>query len=472
MTERQSRLTDEEIKRLVLENARLNKTVQVLMERVEQEMDQQKDSFSLFQTAINLEKTIEHRTRELKVLNARLMAELAEREKVEEALRIAKQQAEEANQSKTKFLATASHDLRQPLNAARLFLGSLENDSLGDTETDIPRLETVKRIGAALDALDDLLSVLLNISQLDAGGIKPNFHHFPVQDLLNRIVPEYIKTGTDRGLEVRMVPSSAVVYSDGRLLETILRNFLSNAIRYTKKGKVLIGCRRHADGVTLMVYDSGIGIREDQLETIFEEFRQVHEDSSIGTRGIGLGLSIVDRIARLLGLSITVASVYGKGSCFGVTLPLGKPHQLRETSPEQSSSGKIPQTNLCDLLGERVIVVVDNDPQVLDGMRALLRNWTCKVVAETTAERCLIPLIEQDLIPGLIIADYHLGPTTNGLDALREIRAEFDPALPGLIITSDRNQELRDRLESLQIPLLYKPVKPARLAALIKHALS
>ncbi|WP_417320586.1 NahK/ErcS family hybrid sensor histidine kinase/response regulator [Emcibacter sp.] len=461
MTERPSRLTDKEIERLVLENARLNKTVQALMERVERDMDQQRDSFSLFQTAINLEKTVELRTRELKILNARLREELDVREKVEDALRIAKQQAEEANLSKTKFLATASHDLRQPLNAARLFLETLES------ETDDKNQETVMRISTSLDALDDLLGVLLNISQLDAGGIKPRFTHFRVQNLLDRIVPEYIKTGETRGLKVKMVPCAAVIYSDERLLETIIRNFLSNAVRYTKQGRILVGCRRRDNGIMICVHDTGIGIREDRLEAIFEEFTQVHEDRSIGTRGIGLGLSIVDRIARLLGLPVHVASTEQKGSRFAVTVPTGNEQDIRTGEIDRPAVSTLPE-----LAGSRVIVVIDNDPQVLEGMQALLGSWGCQTVAEASAEACLVRLIGNDQEPAMIIADYHLDGGLTGLDAATEVQAEFENSLPVLIITSDRDKDLADHIARQDIPLLYKPVKPARLSSLISHALS
>ncbi|WP_321396249.1 hybrid sensor histidine kinase/response regulator [Emcibacter sp.] len=461
MTEHSRRLSDEEIKRLVLENVRLNKTVQALMERVERDMDQQRDSFSLFQTAINLEKTVELRTRELKILNARLREELDVREKVEDALRIAKQQAEDANLSKTKFLATASHDLRQPLNAARLFLETLETESADKNQ------ETIMRISTSLDALDDLLSVLLNISQLDAGGIKPNFTHFRIQDLLDRIVPEYVKTGETRGLEVKMVPCSAVIHSDERLLETIIRNFLSNAVRYTKQGRILVGCRHTENGIMICVHDTGIGIREDKLEAIFEEFTQVHEDRSIGTRGIGLGLSIVDRITRLLGLPVHVASVEHKGSRFAVTVPTGNEQDVLTDRTRRPVTSNLPE-----LIRDRVVVVIDNDLQVLDGMQALLRSWGCHTVAEPTAEACLVRLIGNDQVPAMIIADYHLDGGITGLDATTEIQAEFEPSIPVMIITSDRDRQLAEKVAQLNIPLLHKPVKPSRLSALIHHILT
>ncbi|NOZ66828.1 MAG: response regulator [Alphaproteobacteria bacterium] len=453
------RLSDEEIKRLIMENARLNKTVQVLMDRVEQEMDQQQDSFTIFQTAIKLEETVNQRTNELSDLNRRLMKELNEREKVEKKLQIAKKQAEEANKSKTKFLATASHDLRQPLNAARLFAGSLAGSELSAENA-----RYVARIGNSLDALDDLLSILLNISQLDAGGIIPTFCHFRLQDFLGSIVPDYIQTGQEKDLNVRMVASNHVVYSDPRLLETILRNFLSNAIRYTKTGGVVVGCRVRQGKVVIQVADSGIGIRDSQLEGIFEEFIQVHEDHAIGGRGIGLGLSIVKRISALLDAQITVSSTYGKGSIFNIILPQGDADKA--VSPFTARAADIVAESS---LGGRIIAVIDNDEDVLDGMKALLGKWGCATVTDISADGVLAQLIEQDQTPDIIIADYHLNGDDTGIDAVAEIRAEFSDPIPAIIITSDRDSGLVDVLEAKELPLIYKPVVAARLHALIRH---
>ncbi|MCF6197066.1 MAG: hybrid sensor histidine kinase/response regulator [Emcibacter sp.] len=453
------RLSDEEVKRLIMENARLNKTVQVLMDRVEQEMDQQQDSFTIFQTAIKLEETVNQRTNELSDLNRRLMKELHEREKVEKKLQIAKKQAEEANKSKTKFLATASHDLRQPLNAARLFAGSLAGSDLSAENA-----RYVARIGNSLDALDDLLSILLNISQLDAGGIIPTFCHFRLQDFLGSIVPDYIQTGQEKDLNVRMVASNHVVYSDPRLLETILRNFLSNAIRYTKTGGVVVGCRVRQGKVIIQVADSGIGIRESQLEGIFEEFIQVHEDHAIGGRGIGLGLSIVKRISALLDARITVSSTYGKGSIFNIILPQGDADKA--VSPFTARAADIVAESS---LEGRIIAVIDNDEDVLDGMKALLGKWGCVTVTDISADGVLAQLIAQDKTPDIIIADYHLNGDDTGIDAVAEIRAEFSDPIPAIIITSDRDSGLVDMLEAKELPLIYKPVIAARLHALIRH---
>jgi len=466
MTDKERRLTDEEIRRLIMENARLNKTVQVLMDRVEQEMDQQQDSFTIFQTAIKLEETVNQRTNELSDLNNRLMKELAEREKVEKKLQIAKKQAEEANKSKTTFLAAASHDLRQPLNAARLFVGSLTG---ADISTE--NAHYISRIGSSLDALDDLLSVLLNISQLDSGGIVPRFCHFRLQELLDRIIPDYVRTGQEKGLRVRMVPTSKIIYSDPRLLETILRNFLSNAIRYTKNGGVLIGCRGRGDKVIIQVIDTGIGIKENQLEDIFEEFTQVHEDRSVGGRGIGLGLSIVRRISNLLDAGIRVSSRFGAGSLFGIVLPQGEKQSLCHPYADRSEDTILPES-----LAKQIIAVIDNDEDVLEGMKALLGRWNCEIIAGPSADICLAQLIEQDKIPDIIIADYHLDGDHTGISATEEIRAEYTglcPApIPAIIITSDRDPALDILMKRKKLPLIYKPVAAAALHALIKHLLA
>ncbi|MBL4800424.1 MAG: response regulator [Emcibacter sp.] len=459
MSDPKRRLSDDEIKRLIMENARLNKTVQVLMDRVEKEMDQQQDSFTIFQTAIKLEETVNQRTNELSDLNRRLMKELNEREEIEKKLQIAKRQAEEANKSKTKFLATASHDLRQPLNAARLFTGSLADSDIGAENA-----RYVARIGSSLDALDDLLSILLNISQLDSGGIIPTFCHFRLQDLLDRIVPDYVQTGEDKGLRVRMVPTSSIVYSDPRLLETILRNFLSNAIRYTKTGGILIGCRTRGNRISIQVNDSGIGIKESQLEGIFEEFIQVHEDNAIGGRGIGLGLSIVQRISALLEARIQVSSTLAKGSMFSIILPKGEVDQATWPYVDRSSDA-----TLYDSLDGHIIAVIDNDEDVLDGMAALLGKWGGEIITGPSADIALAQLIEQDKTPDIIIADYHLNGEDTGIEAIAEIRAEFPASIPAIIITSDRDADLEDILKAEKLPLIHKPVVAAALHALIRH---
>jgi signal transduction histidine kinase len=449
------------IAELERENVKLGKIVRVLMERVERNVDQQGDAFTLFQTAITLEETVGERTRALKILNDRLMRELQEREVIEAALTIAKRQAEEANASKTKFLAAASHDLRQPLNAARLFVATLEEKKL---EGEGARL--VSRTTTALDALDDLLSVLLDISQLDAGGIKPVISDFALEDMFARIIPEYETLGQKKGLLVRRVATKAILRTDSRLLETMLRNLLGNAIRYTLSGKVLAGCRRTANGYRIEVWDTGIGIEAQHLDAIFEEFRQVHNNRSIGGRGIGLGLSIVQRVGKLLNLRISVRSTPGAGSVFAIEVSSGQAQNLREVKAGgQTYPSHAPLTG-------KLVAVIDNDPEVLEAMAGLLISWGARVVVAASADAALAELIGMDREPDIIIADYHLDDGVKGASAITEIKAEFEGPIPALIVTSDRSTELREQLEKGGLPLLYKPIQPARLRAALLQSLS
>jgi signal transduction histidine kinase len=449
------------IARLEHENAKLNKIVRVLMERVERNVDQQGDAFTLFQTAITLEETVKERTHALKLLNERLMRELQERERVEEALLVAKAQAEDANASKTKFLAAASHDLRQPLNAARLFVATLS-----DRPLDGEAAKLVSRITMALDALDELLSVLLDISQLDAGGIKPLITDFKLESLLSRILSEYTMLGQKKGLSVKAVKTSAIARTDSRLLETMLRNLLANAVRYTPTGKILVGCRRTSSGCRIEVWDTGIGIEPQHLQSIFEEFRQVHDNQVSSGRGIGLGLSIVDRVSKLLGLPVQVKSIAGKGSVFSIEIPWGDIAKVIEDKPQLSAS------LLQKQLAGQLVVVIDNDEVVLDAMAGLLQSWGAQVVVAVAAENALAEIIDRDQRPDLIIADYHLDGEVKGTDAIREIAAEFEGPIPALVLTSDRSAELREILQNKGLTILHKPIQPARLRSALSHALN
>ena len=272
------------------------------MDRVERALDSQADSaFSLFHVAITLEAKVSQRTAELSTLTQTLRREIFERGEAEAALRIAKAEAEQANLSKTRFLLAASHDVHQPLNAARLFLGALADEVSGER----PR-ELVERIEAALELVDDLLGALLDISRLDAGVWPVQPEVFPLAPLLARLAREYRPQAQALGLDLRVVPSTLVVHTDRRLLERVMRNLISNAIRYTGSGRILVGCRRRGGAASLEVADTGIGIPPAQLQAIFEEFRQLGNNPRRDDKGVGLGLAIVDRIVRLLGLAIAV----------------------------------------------------------------------------------------------------------------------------------------------------------------------
>jgi len=447
------------IEQLQEEVRRLRKTNEILVDRAEQSINQEGNAFAIFQTAINLEKSITERTSELSELNERLRRELETRKKIEAALLKAKQEAEAATQSKTRFVAAASHDLRQPLNAAVLYLESLENGQLSDRNA-----QCIEGVQLAVETLNNLLNTLLDISRLDSGGIHPEPSHFTLNALFERLGNEYQSAAQAAGLEAVVVPCSAVVFTDRNLLETILRNLLANAIKYTGQGKILLGARPHKGSLTVQVIDTGAGIEQAHLHKIFEEFWQAPSSSRNAQGSIGLGLSIVDRVARLLGTQVTVDSVPGRGSSFGIEIPRGDVKQLPSAGQDQG----LPAT--ASFRGCEVVIIDDNE-QVLRSMERLLRNWNCRTIAGRSAAEVLYQLIESDREPDLIIADYRLENEENGIDAIREIGAEFEIPIPALIVSSEISPELSVELRKRRLPLLNKPLDPAKLRALMQQLL-
>jgi signal transduction histidine kinase/CheY-like chemotaxis protein len=439
---------------------RLRKTNEVLVDRAEQTIDQEGSAFAIFQTAINLEKTIAERTSELSELNERLRGELETRKRIEAALLKAKQEAEQATRSKTRFVAAASHDLRQPLNAAVLYLESLDADQLSPRNR-----EGIEGVQLAVETLNNLLNTLLDISRLDSGGIHPEPAHFVVNTLFDRLKNEYQSAAESAGLTLDILPCTAVAFTDRNLLETILRNLLANAVKYTERGRILLGVRRRGGNLRLQVIDTGAGIREEYQQRIFEEFWQAPSSSGSAQGSIGLGLSIVDRIARLLGSRVEVESVPGKGSCFSIDIPRGEAARL----PGAEAEPGVPAT--ASFQGRQVVIIDDNE-QVLRSMERLLRNWNCSTIAARSAGEVLYQLIEGDLVPDLIIADYRLENDENGIDAIREINAEFETPMPALIVSSEISPELAAQLRALKLPLLNKPLDPAKLRALMQQLLT
>jgi signal transduction histidine kinase/CheY-like chemotaxis protein len=427
------------------------------MDRAEQAINQEGSAFAIFQTAINLEKNIAERTSELSELNERLRSELETRKRVEAALLKAKQEAELATQSKTRFVAAASHDLRQPLNAAVLYLESLESERLSRRNQ-----ECVEGVRLAVETLNNLLNTLLDISRLDSGGIHPEPSHFTINSLFDRLRKQYQSDAESAGLTLAVAACDAVVFTDRNLLETILRNLLANAIKYTERGKILMGVRHRAGHLRVQVIDTGAGIGEENLQKIFEEFWQAPASAGSAQGSIGLGLSIVDRIAHLLGTRVEVESVPGRGSCFSIELPRGDASQVRGRERETG----VPA--MASFHGRDVVIIDDNE-QVLRSMERLLRNWNCRTIAARSASEVLYQLIEDDREPDLIIADYRLENDENGIDAISEINAEFETPIPALIVSSEISPELAGELKNRDLPLLNKPLDPAKLRALMQQ---
>ena len=363
----------------------------------------------------------------------------------------AQRTAEAANASKTRFLAAASHDLLQPLNAARLFTSALRQQPALDAES----RQLAERIDAAFRAAEDLLDALLDTSRLDTGSYQPEIGDFALADLFDSLQSQFAVLAEQRGLRMRVAPTQLAVRSDPQLLRRVLQNFLSNALRYTRRGGVLLGARRAGDEVRIEVWDTGPGIAAEQQARIFGEFQRLERPSPWGEKGLGLGLSICDRIAAMLRHRLDLRSRPDHGSCFAIVVPRAAATPPRRQVHRGSSDEQLPLTVLC----------LDDDAAILDGMRALLGRWgvdcrTARDVAAAAAELGRGPV-------DLILADYHLADDIDGLQALQQLRAFRDPLPPAALITADGSSELKQRARALGYPLLHKPVKPAALRALL-----
>ncbi|MGM0953033.1 MAG: NahK/ErcS family hybrid sensor histidine kinase/response regulator [Pseudomonadota bacterium] len=422
--------------------------------------DRRKTALALEQAYDNLERRVKQRTAALTGLNNQLREEITERVAVEARLRDAKLEAEHANLSKTKFLAAVSHDLLQPLNAARLFTSALLEQSFG------PKAEgLVRSVSTSLDDVENLLGTLVEISKLDAGVIQPDVTAFDLRDLLNNIAREFRQMARAGNLKLDFVASSAIVESDSQLLARILRNFLTNAIRYTGNGRILLGCRRRGDHVLLQVWDTGPGIPEDKLTEIFQEFKRINPAGSQQDKGLGLGLAIVDKISRMLDHEVTVSSVEGKGSVFSVKVPLG---HLKPRQPMEDQNHALSFDN--GLGGVRVWVI-DNDPSICQGMKTLLEGWDCQVVTALSLEDLESQLDPASATVDLILADYHLDNDENGVDVVAEINGRRRCPAPVIMITANYTNELKQQIRDLGHLLMNKPVKPLKLRSALSHLL-
>ena len=368
-------------------------------------------------------------------------------------------EVERANLAKSRFLAVASHDLRQPLHALNLFAAQLR-DQTDPTE----RARLVARIDAAIDSMNELFNALLDISKLDAGVLAPDITEFPVGHLLGRLETTFAATAREKGLRLRVVPSRAWVRSDAILLERILLNLVSNAIRYTSRGGIVVGCRRRGDRVRLEVWDSGIGLAEDQHRNIFGEFYQVGAPAPGQRAGLGLGLSIVDGLCRLLDHPIDLASRPGAGSRFAVSVPCASARQ----APVEPA---VTFDAIANPARDKLIVVVDDDALVLDGMRGLLQGWGCRVVAAGSDDAALAGLAAHQGHPNLIISDYLLANGRTGVDVIERLRGVFAVPIPAFLISGDTTSERMRDADARGLPLLHKPVSPMALRSMVNQLL-
>jgi PAS domain S-box-containing protein len=383
--------------------------------------------------------------------------DVTERVETEHALRDAKQQAEQTSRVKTDLLAAASHDLRQPLQAARLYL-DVARGQPGNPEL-------LEKIGACLASLSDLLEKLLHVSKLDAGAVVPARRRFPVQNVLDRLEDEFTPLAEARGLELRCVPTRATVDSDPGLLYQALQNLLANAIRYTGEGRILLGCRRAGPAVHVQVWDTGTGIPGDQLTNIFRAFYQVDNPARVQAQaqGAGLGLAVVERLVRLLGHEVRVRSQPGRGSMFEIVVPrTGSSRSRRRASAERRAPAP----------PAAVLAVVEDEPRVLEGLRLLLEAAGHQVIAATDRDGVVASLRAFGRVPDAVISDYRLAEGRTGVEVLEAIRGEFGASIPGLILTGDTSLPTLRRIGAEKsFRVLYKPVSADSLARELRDLL-
>ncbi len=368
-------------------------------------------------------------------------------------LRRQKELAEQANLAKSSFLAAASHDLRQPVHALGLFAGALRGAGISREAMVI-----VEQIEASAAAMDSLFSALLDISKLDAGIVDVQRHSFPIQPIIDRICREYRNEAHEKGVVLSQHTCSAVIHTDPILLERILRNLVSNAVKYTDEGRIVVGCRRRSGGISIQVLDTGPGIGAAFQERIFQEYFQLQNPERDRTKGLGLGLAIVRRLTNLLNCRLDLLSSPGKGSCFSLTVPLasGAADYLDQQSAEET-----------DQRGEGFIVVIDDEVAIRVAMTSLLSSWGFTVIAAASGDDIVAELASCSARPDLIICDYRLRSGENGIAVIERLQSEYNEAIPAMLITGDTAEDRLIEAQASGFLLLHKPVANSRLRASI-----
>ena len=375
-------------------------------------------------------------------------------ETLEQRVELRTREAESAQQSKTRFLAAISHDVLQPMNAARLFASAMRESS-----DPAEQAQLAGRVDASLRAAEELLDGLLDVSRLDAGVLQPQLQDFDAAELLRELAAQYAPTAAQRGLALRVhAPRAMPVRSDRRLLRRALQNFIGNAMRYTQAGGVLLAGRGRSDGIALEVWDTGPGIPPAHLGQIFDEFHRFDQPGERGARGLGLGLSICQRISHVLAHPLGVRSQVGRGSVFAIRVP--RAHAL----PEPLQEREPPRVQDNALHGLRVLCL-DNDREILAGMQALLSRWGVQATLANTVDEALAAMAVSS--PQVLLVDYHLHDRLDGLDALDALRAAAGHDLAGALLTGDGSDALKLAARERGYRVLTKPVRPASLRAFL-----
>ena len=421
-----------------------------------------KSEKDLIEANESLEKRVNERTESLSKVNIELQQ--------------AKAQADASHHSKTRFLAAASHDLMQPLNAAKLFSTALAQRQ-SDLQKDAQSLQLSKHLDASLANAEQLISDLIEISTLDGGGSRPQPNHFCAAELMQQLAAEFNVLCQQKELTFHLQCSQATLFSDPNMLRRVLQNFLTNALRYTEKGKVLLGCRRLENCLEIQIWDTGLGIPENKLDDIFIEFKRLEIGPHASKNGIGLGLAIAQRTAKALAHPLRVVSTYGKGSMFSIQVPFGDD----ALKPKHDRNIQL-SANHYQLKGFRVLVI-DNDLSIQQGMHAMLTLWGCDVYCAASAQQAvnIVESLSMETLPQLILADYHLDQNYLGTDAIVEIRQfmrqkmqasigkVIEQEVPAIVITADQSHQMRELTKASGFGLIHKPIKPAVLRKFINR---
>ncbi|RCW75726.1 hybrid sensor histidine kinase/response regulator [Pseudorhodoferax soli] len=375
------------------------------------------------------------------------------------ALETALRAAHQADRDKTRFLATATHDLRQPVHALGLFAGALELRLLGTEQEPL-----VRNVIRSIEGLERSFNAMLDVSRLDAGAVEPNLQHFPLRDVFRRLHMQYAGQAEARGLGLRFSPGGKSVTSDPQLLERILGNLLQNALRYTERGGVVLVARSTRDHIHVEVWDTGIGIAPAELPRVFEEFYQCGRSTRGRTQGLGMGLAIVRRLARLLDHGLTVASHPGRGTMFRLAIARGGLPEIRDaTAAADTRPMPVPQA--------RAVLVIDDDEAIREGLRILLEEWGYAVAAVASAEAARHAAAGMELPPDLIISDLHLGEDADGIAAIAAVRRQCGYEVPAIVVTGDTTHEELQRAADAGHTVLVKPLQPRKLLGTVRGML-
>lgn len=433
--------------------AKLEKINTALMNRVERSLDQQANAYSMFQTAIGLESQVRIRTEELK-------SALDNLENLNQQLTVARDETERASKVKTRFFTAVSHDVLQPLHAARLSLSALI-DGVGSEHRQL-----AEQVDHALSSIEELLRTMLDISKLEAGVIKPALEPIALKPLFQSLLVDVKPLVDTKGLTLACRSRDLAVRSDPLMLKRMLQNLLANALHYTRRGGILLAARRRGSNVRIEVWDTGSGIPVAEQGRIFEEFQRGSSSSQANRGGFGLGLSIVSRMAQSLDHNIELCSRLGQGTRFAITAPM-------TVKPAVADRPPLPALRVADSigLGATRVLVIDNDPSVLAAMQSLLGKWSCDVRAVRDVAEVDALIAEALFIPEIVLADFHLDHGELGTDAIRQLRNAYSSRLPAVVITADSAPELAADVMRQGCEVLRKPVRPAELRALMLHLL-